>query len=75
MNVLIKQTGKHDDQFRVNGLPRHIVSALVTEFRCPICLGHLGAYVFECMQCGWDAAQWVESSKADHERAHDRREP
>jgi hypothetical protein len=70
MTVLIRQ----DDQFSVNGLPRHIVGALVTEGRCPMCLGHLGAHVFECMQCGWDAAQWAEACRADNERRHNNRE-
>jgi hypothetical protein len=69
MTVLVRR----DDQFRVNGLPRHIVSALVTEGRCAMCLGELEDGT-ACLRCGWDATAWVGSSKADHDQAHDNRE-
>jgi hypothetical protein len=70
--VIVLTSHTNDDQFRVNDLPRHIVSALVAEDRCPMCLENLRA--LRCVACSWDAGPWVAASRADHERSMNNRE-
>jgi hypothetical protein len=74
VTVLIAHPNKHDDQFRVNGLPRHIVSALITNDRCPMCLGRLDQLLV-CTKCKYEGDKWLGASTADYNRAYDRREP
>ena len=49
------------------------VSLLVTEGRCPMCLGTLDSGLV-CNCCGYDAQPWVKISRERNERAHDNRE-
>lgn len=54
-------------------LSDHAVSILVSENRCPMCLGELDIG-YECNSCGYDAMPWITASRERHERAHDNRE-
>jgi hypothetical protein len=49
------------------------VSILVSEDRCPMCIGHLDTG-WECNDCGYDARPWISSSIAKHEQAFNNRE-
>ena len=49
------------------------VSILVSEDKCPMCLGELDTG-WECNECGYDAMPWVKASQAANDARHDRRE-
>lgn len=55
------------------GLSDRSVSILVSENRCPICLGELDTG-YECNDCGYDAMPWIKASRERNDRAHDARE-
>ena len=55
------------------GLSDHTVSILVSEDRCPMCLGNLDTG-WECNDCRYDAEPWIKDSRERHEAAHNRRE-
>jgi hypothetical protein len=55
------------------GLSDHLVSILITEYRCPMCLGNLDTG-YECNDCGYDAMPWINTSRARNNAAHDNRE-
>ena len=54
-------------------LSDYSVSILISEDRCPMCLGHLDTG-WECTECGYDARPWVKASRERHEAAHNNRE-
>jgi hypothetical protein len=54
------------------GLSDFAVSFLVSENRCPMCLGTLQALI--CEECKYDANPWINLSRARHDRAHNNRE-
>ena len=55
------------------GLSDRSVSILISEDRCPMCLGELDTG-WECNSCGYDAKPWVKISRERNERIHDNRE-
>jgi hypothetical protein len=59
--------------FSVNGLRRPTVSILISEGRCPVCLGRLDA-LLKCFACNWDAGEWIKASREDYERSANNRE-
>lgn len=54
-------------------LSDHAVSMLISEDRCPMCLGQLDTG-WECNDCGFDAQPWIKQSTERNERRHDARE-
>lgn len=71
--ILDSQMAKLDMFDNPRGLPRHIVSALVSADRCAKCLGELDTG-WECNDCGYDWKPWMDASRAAYDAAHDRRE-
>jgi hypothetical protein len=55
------------------GLPIRIMSALITEDRCPNCLGNLDTG-YECNDCGFDAEPWLKNSIAINDAKFNNRE-
>jgi hypothetical protein len=55
------------------GLSDQSVSILISEDRCPMCLGHLDTG-WECNSCGYDAKPWVKIRRERNEAAHNHRE-
>lgn len=49
------------------------VSILVSENRCPMCLGELDTG-WECNECGYDAQPWIKTRLAENERKHNNME-
>ena len=55
------------------GLPRHVVSMIVSSDHCANCLGELDTG-WECNDCGYDWKPWITASKALYDASFDRRE-
>ena len=61
------------DPFNPRSLPTSVMSAIVSAYRCPNCLGDLDAGM-ECKSCEYWAQPWIDRERAKNDRIRDNRE-